>query len=34
MIPSLTAAGLAEGAYTVFALSLLRKANLRGVSLD
>ncbi len=34
MIPSLTAAGLAEGAYTVFALSLLRKASLRGVSLD
>lgn len=33
MIPSLTVAGLAEGAYTVFALSLLRKANLRGVSL-
>jgi cobalt/nickel transport system permease protein len=32
MIPSLTAAGLAEGAYTVFALSLLRKARLRGVS--
>lgn len=34
MLPSLTAAGIAEGAYTVFALSLLRKANLRGVSLD
>ena len=34
MLPSLTAAGLAEGAYTVFALSLLRKANLRGVTLD
>ncbi len=33
MIPSLTVAGLAEGAYTAFALSLLRKANLRGVSL-
>jgi cobalt/nickel transport system permease protein len=33
MIPSLTAAGLAEGAYTVFALSLLRKANLRGVTM-
>lgn len=33
MLPSLTAAGLAEGAYTVFALSLLRKANLRGVTL-
>jgi cobalt/nickel transport system permease protein len=34
MLPSLTAAGLAEGAYTVFTLSLLRKANLRGVALD
>jgi cobalt/nickel transport system permease protein len=34
MIPSLTAAGLAEGAYTLFALSLLRRAKLRGVSLD
>ncbi|WP_242394481.1 energy-coupling factor ABC transporter permease [Anaeromyxobacter oryzisoli] len=34
LVPSLTAAGLAEGAYTVFALSLLRKANLRGVTLD
>lgn len=33
MLPSLTAAGLAEGAYTVLALSLLRKANLRGVEL-
>jgi cobalt/nickel transport system permease protein len=33
MIPSLTAAGIAEGAYTLFALSLLRKANLRGVDL-
>ncbi len=33
MLPSLTAAGLAEGAYTVFTLSLLRKANLRGVAL-
>lgn len=33
MLPSLTAAGLAEGAYTVFALSLLRKGNLRGVTL-
>ncbi len=32
MLPSLTAAGLAEGAYTVFALSLLRKAKLRGIS--
>ena len=34
MIPSLTAAGLAEGAYTVFALTLLRKANLHGAALD
>ena len=34
MIPSLAAAGLAEGAFSVFTLSLLRKANLRGVSLD
>jgi cobalt/nickel transport system permease protein len=33
MLPSLTVAGLAEGAYTVFALSLLRKAKLRGVTL-
>ena len=32
MIPSLTVAGLAEGAYTVFALTLLRRANLRGVT--
>jgi cobalt/nickel transport system permease protein len=32
MLPSLTVAGLAEGAYTVFALSLLGKANLRGLS--
>jgi cobalt/nickel transport system permease protein len=31
LLPSLTAAGLAEGAFTVFALSLLRKARLRGV---
>jgi cobalt/nickel transport system permease protein len=34
MIPSLTVAGVAEGAYTVFALSLIRKTNLRGVALD
>jgi cobalt/nickel transport system permease protein len=34
LLPSLTAAGLAEGAYTVLALSLLRKANLRGAALD
>ncbi len=33
LIPSLVA-GLAEGAYTVFALSLLRRAHLRGVALD
>lgn len=33
MIPSLTVGGLLEGLYTVFALSLLRKANLRGVPL-
>ena len=33
LIPSLTVAGVAEGAYTVFVLALLRKANLRGVSL-
>ncbi len=33
LLPSLTVTGLAEGAYTLFALSLLRKANLRGVSL-
>jgi cobalt/nickel transport system permease protein len=32
MLPSLTVAGLVEGAYTVFALSLLRKASLRGIS--
>jgi cobalt/nickel transport system permease protein len=34
MLPSLTATGVAEGAYTVLALTLLRKANLRGVALD
>jgi cobalt/nickel transport system permease protein len=34
LLPSLTAAGLAEGAYTVFALGVLRRANLRGVGLD
>ncbi len=33
MLPSLTVAGLVEGAYTVFALSLLRKANPHGVSM-
>jgi cobalt/nickel transport system permease protein len=31
MVPSVTVAGVVEGLYTVFALSLLRKANLRGV---
>jgi cobalt/nickel transport system permease protein len=32
MVPSLTVAGVLEGVYTVFALSLLRKAHLRGVA--
>lgn len=32
MLPSLTVAGLAEGAYTLFALSLLRKARLHGLA--
>jgi cobalt/nickel transport system permease protein len=32
-IPSLAVTGVAEGAYTVLALSLLRKAKLRGVAL-
>jgi len=32
VLPSLTVTGVVEGAYTVFALSILRKANLRGVS--
>jgi cobalt/nickel transport system permease protein len=32
LVPSLTVAGVAEGLYTVFALSLLRKARLRGVA--
>jgi cobalt/nickel transport system permease protein len=31
MVPSLTVVGAVEGLYTVFALSLLRKAQLRGV---
>jgi cobalt/nickel transport system permease protein len=31
MVPSLTIAGLVEGLYTVFALSLLRKANPHGI---
>jgi cobalt/nickel transport system permease protein len=30
-LPSLTVAGLLEGGYTLLALSLLRKANLRGL---
>jgi hypothetical protein len=32
MVPSVTIAGAVEGLYTVFALSLLRKAHLRGVA--
>jgi cobalt/nickel transport system permease protein len=32
MLPSLTVAGVAEAAYTAVALTLLRKARLRGVS--
>jgi cobalt/nickel transport system permease protein len=32
LVPSLTIAGVVEGLYTVFALSLLRKAHLRGVA--
>jgi cobalt/nickel transport system permease protein len=32
MVPSLTIAGAVEGLYTVFALSLLRKAQLRGIA--
>jgi cobalt/nickel transport system permease protein len=31
MLPSLTLAGIIEGLYTVFALSLVRRARLRGV---
>ena len=31
MVPSLTVAGVVEGLYTVFAMSLVRKAGLRGV---
>jgi len=31
MVPSLTVAGVVEGLYTLFALSLVRKAGLRGV---
>jgi cobalt/nickel transport system permease protein len=32
MLPSLTVSGVLEGLYTLFAISLVRKANLRGVS--
>jgi cobalt/nickel transport system permease protein len=32
LVPSLTVAGVVEGLYTVFALSLVRRANLRGVA--
>lgn len=32
LLPSLAVAGVVEGLYTVFALSLVRKANLRGVA--
>jgi cobalt/nickel transport system permease protein len=32
MLPSLTVAGVVEGLYTVFALSLLRRAHLRGLA--
>jgi cobalt/nickel transport system permease protein len=31
LVPSLTVAGVLEGLYTVFALSLLRKVDLRGI---
>ena len=31
LLPSLTVAGLLEGGYTLLALTLLRKANLRGL---
>lgn len=31
LVPSLTVAGLLEGGYTLLSLSLLRKANLRGI---
>jgi cobalt/nickel transport system permease protein len=31
LVPSLTVAGVVEGLYTVFTLSLVRKADLRGV---
>jgi cobalt/nickel transport system permease protein len=31
MVPSLTVAGVVEGLYTVFALSLIRKVGFRGV---
>ncbi|HET7753664.1 MAG TPA: energy-coupling factor ABC transporter permease [Anaeromyxobacteraceae bacterium] len=32
LLPSLTIAGAAEGLYTVFVLSLLRRANVRGLA--
>ncbi len=32
MVPSLTIAGVVEALYTVFALSLLRKAHFRGIA--
>jgi cobalt/nickel transport system permease protein len=32
MVPSLLVTGIVEGAYTLLALALLRKANLRGLS--
>ena len=32
MLPSLTLAGFAEGAYTLFALSVMRRAGLHGLS--
>jgi cobalt/nickel transport system permease protein len=31
LVPSLSVAGVVEGLYTVFTLSLVRKANLRGI---
>ena len=31
LLPSLTVAGVVEGLYTVFACSLVRRANFRGV---
>jgi cobalt/nickel transport system permease protein len=32
LLPSLTVAGVAEGLYTMFALSLLRRARIRGLA--